>query len=134
MNVFETCIKRQEKIDSIVETLNIEDIKYKNLLVKDRIMNPSHFVVMLGETSAGKSTLINSLLSKKALPESVKPTTGVVTEVVISDDEEESLLKIKRDAQIESIEKENFDKFTIKPDDDIERLRYVGKSKNDKYS
>lgn len=134
MNVFETCIKRQEKIDSIVETINIEDIKYKNLLVKDRIMNPSHFVVMLGETSAGKSTLINSLLSKKALPESVKPTTGVVTEVVISDDEKESLLKIKRDAQIESIEKENFDKFTIKPDDDIERLRYVGKSKNDKYS
>ena len=46
MNVFETCIKRQEKIDSIVETINIEDIKYKNLLVKDRIMNPSHFIVM----------------------------------------------------------------------------------------
>ena len=134
MNVFETCIKRQEKIDSIVETINIEDIKYKNLLVKDRIMNPSHFIVMLGETSAGKSTLINSLLSKKALPESVKPTTGVVTEVVLSHDEEESLLKIKRDGNIESIEKENFDKFTIKPADDIERLRYVGKSKNDKYS
>ena len=89
MNVFETCIKRQERIDSIVEALNIDDITYKNLLVKDRIMNPSHFVVMLGETSAGKSTLINSLLAKKALPESVKPTTGVVTEVVISDDEEE---------------------------------------------
>lgn len=133
MNVFETCIKRQEKIDSIVETLNIEDIKYKNLLVKDRIMNPSHFVVMLGETSAGKSTLINSLLSKKALPESVKPTTGVVTEVVISDDEKESLLKIKRDGNIQSIEKDNFDKFTIKPADDIERLRYVGKSRNNKY-
>jgi len=134
MKVFETCIKRQEKIDSIVETLNIEDIKFKNLLVKDRIMNPSHFVVMLGETSAGKSTLINSLLSKKALPESVKPTTGVVTEVVISDNEEEKLLKIKRDANVEVIEKENFDKFTIKPADDIHRLRYVGQSKNHKYS
>ncbi|HCW52989.1 MAG TPA: GTP-binding protein [Clostridium sp.] len=133
MNVFETCIKRQEKIDSIVEKLNIDDITYKNLLVKDRIMNPSHFVVMLGETSAGKSTLINSLLAKKALPESVKPTTGVVTEVVISDDEEENLLKIRRNAKVESIEKESFDKFTIKPADDIHRLRYVGKSKNDKY-
>lgn len=134
MNVFETCIKRQEKIDSIVNTLNIEDIKYKNLLVKDRIMNPSHFVVMLGETSAGKSTLINSLLSKKALPESVRPTTGVVTEVVISEEEEESLLKIKRDGTTETIEKDNFDKFTVRPTDDIHRLRYVGNSKNNKYT
>ncbi|MDO5516121.1 MAG: dynamin family protein [Clostridium sp.] len=134
MNVFETCIKRQEKIDSIVDTLNIEDITYKNLLVKDRIMNPSHFVVMLGETSAGKSTLINSLLAKKALPESVKPTTGVVTEVVISENEEESLLKIKRDGSTESIEKDKFDKFTIKPADDIQRLRYVGNSRNNKYT
>ena len=130
MNVFETCIKRQEKIDSIVNTL----IKYKNLLVKDRIMNPSHFVVMLGETSAGKSTLINSLLSKKALPESVRPTTGVVTEVVISEEEEESLLKIKRDGTTETIEKDNFDEFTVRPTDDIHRLRYVGNSKNNKYT
>ena len=37
---------------------------------------------MLGETSSGKSALINSIFDKKILVESVKPTTGVATEVI----------------------------------------------------
>ena len=78
MNIFNNCIKRQEKIDSIVETLGIKDIMDKNSLIKDRVVNPSHYVVMLGETSSGKSALINSILEKKVMIESVRPTTGVV--------------------------------------------------------
>ena len=42
MNIFNNCIKRQEKIDSIVETLGIKDIMDKNSLIKDRVVNPSH--------------------------------------------------------------------------------------------
>lgn len=65
MNIFDNCIKRQEKIDSIVKTLGIKDIIDKNSLVKERVVNPSHYVVMLGETSSGKSALINSILEKR---------------------------------------------------------------------
>lgn len=133
MNIFDNCIKRQEKIDSIVETLGIKDIIDKNSLVKERVVNPSHYVVMLGETSSGKSALINSILEKKIMIESVRPTTGVVAEVVVSD-EEDIWSKVGKDGSITELEKDEFDKFVINPTSDIHRLRYKGRSKEDKFA
>ena len=133
MNIFNNCIKRQEKIDSIVETLGIKDIMDKNSLIKDRVVNPSHYVVMLGETSSGKSALINSILEKKVMIESVRPTTGVVAEVVIAD-EEDAWSKIGKDGSITEIEKDEFDNLVVNPTSDIHRLRYRGKSRNEKYA
>ncbi|WP_294392656.1 dynamin family protein [uncultured Clostridium sp.] len=132
MNIFNNCIKRQEKIDSIVETLGIKDIIDKNSLIKERVVNPSHYVVMLGETSSGKSALINSILEKKVMIESVRPTTGVVAEVVIAD-EDDSFSRIGKDGSITEIDKEEFDKLVVHPESDIHRLRYRGKSKSEKY-
>ncbi|MGM9935373.1 MAG: dynamin family protein [Clostridium sp.] len=133
MNIFNNCIKRQEKIDSIVETLGIKDIMDKNSLIKDRVVNPSHYVVMLGETSSGKSALINSILEKKVMIESVRPTTGVVAEVVIAD-EEDAWSKVGKDGSITEIEKDEFDNLVVNPTSDIHRLRYRGKSRNEKYA
>ncbi|WP_455792359.1 dynamin family protein [Clostridium butyricum] len=133
MNIFDNCIKRQEKIDSIVETLGIKDIIDKNSLVKERVVNPSHYVVMLGETSSGKSALINSILEKKIMIESVKPTTGVVAEVVVSD-EEDIWSKVGKDGSITELEKDEFDKFVVNPTSDIHRLRYKGRSREDKFA
>lgn len=133
MNIFDNCIKRQEKIDSIVETLGIKDIIDKNSLVKERVVNPSHYVVMLGETSSGKSALINSILEKKIMIESVKPTTGVVAEVVVSD-EEDIWSKVGKDGSITELEKDEFDKLVVNPTSDIHRLRYKGRSKEDKFA
>lgn len=133
MNIFDNCIKRQEKIDSIVETLGIKDIIDKNSLVKERVVNPSHYVVMLGETSSGKSALINSILEKKIMIESVRPTTGVVAEVVVSD-EEDIWSKVGKDGSITELEKDEFDKLVVNPTSDIHRLRYKGRSKEDKFA
>lgn len=84
MSNFNNCIERQNKIDSVVNKVNDNSIIAKNLLIKERIINPAHYVVMLGETSTGKSALINSVLNNnKTLIENAKPTTGVITEVVI---------------------------------------------------
>ena len=133
MNSLESCINRQSRIDRVVETLGNKDIIDKNLLVKDKVMNPAHYVVMLGETSSGKSTLINSILNKKILVESVKPTTGIVTEIVINKDSEESLVAINKDASINYLEKDSFDSLSVNPIDKINRLRYIGQCKNNKY-
>lgn len=132
MNIFDNCIKRQEKIDSIVKTLGIKDIIDKNSLVKERVVNPSHYVVMLGETSSGKSALINSILEKKIMIESVRPTTGVVAEVVVSD-EEDIWSKVGKDGSITELEKDEFDKLVVNPTSDIHRLRYKGRSREDKF-
>jgi GTPase Era involved in 16S rRNA processing len=134
MDIFKSCVDRQKRIDKVVDILESNDIVAKNLLIKDRIINPSHYVVMLGETSSGKSALINSIFDKKILVESVRPTTGVVTEVVIDEDSEEALMAINDDFTIESIDDEKFAALTVKPNDNLNRLRYIGKSKNEKYS
>lgn len=105
----------------------------KNSLIKDRVVNPSHYVVMLGETSSGKSALINSILEKKVMIESVRPTTGVVAEVVIAD-EEDAWSKVGKDGSITEIEKDEFDNLVVNPTSDIHRLRYRGKSRNEKYA
>lgn len=134
MNNFENCINRQKRIDRVVEALGNDDIIEKNLLVKDKVMNPAHYIVMLGETSSGKSTLINSILTNKVLVESVKPTTGIVTEIVIKDDSDESLIAINKDSSISYLEKDDFDRFSVKPIDNLNRLKYIGSCKNNKYS
>ncbi len=133
MDIFKSCIDRQKRIDKVVDILGNDDIRAKNLLVKDRIINPSHYVVMLGETSSGKSALINSIFDKKILVESVRPTTGVITEVVI-EDSEEALMAIDDDFSIENIDSEKFSALTVKPSKNLNRLRYIGRSKNAKYN
>ena len=134
MDIFKSCIDRQKRIDKVVSIIENDDITAKNLLVKERIINPAHYVVMLGETSSGKSALINSIFDKKILVESVKPTTGVVTEVVIDSDSEESLIAVNKDSSIEILDKDKFDALTVKPDENLNRLKYIGACKDNKYN
>jgi len=134
MDIFKSCIDRQKRIDKVVSILENDDIIAKNLLVKERIINPAHYVVMLGETSSGKSALINSIFDKKILIESVKPTTGVVTEVIIDSESEESLIAVNKDSSIEILDKDKFEILTIKPNENINRLKYIAAGKDKKYS
>ena len=134
MDIFKSCVDRQKRIDKVVNVLANDDIIYKNLLIKERIINPAHYVVMLGETSSGKSALINSIFGKKILAESVKPTTGVITEVVIDSNSKEALIVVNKDSSFEFLDKDKFDSLTVKPNENINRLKYVGTSKNAKYN
>lgn len=134
MDIFKSCVNRQNKIDNVVNIIKNDDISAKNLLVKERLINPSHYVVMLGETSSGKSALINSIFDRKILVESVRPTTGIITEVVIDDNLDEALIAINNDLSIQNIDSENFAELIVKPREDLNRLRYIGKSKSKKYN
>ena len=87
---------------------------------------------MLGETSSGKSALINSILQKKIMIESVRPTTGIVAEVIISD-EEDKWSKVKKDGIVTEIDKDEFDNLVVNPTTDTHRLRYKGRSKDKKF-
>ena len=52
-----------EKLDSmepIIEYLDDPEINAISTFLADRIASPDSFVTLLGETSSGKSTLINS--------------------------------------------------------------------------
>ena len=43
--------------------------------------NPKSYVMLLGETSSGKSTILNGLLGCACLPAASSPTTGEVVEI-----------------------------------------------------
>src|SRR5580658_6013357 len=43
-------------------------------------------VLVMGEFSSGKSTFLNSLLGAEILPDSVLPTTAVITEIRYTED------------------------------------------------
>lgn len=114
MNIFKNCVDRQNRIDKVVNILDNDEITSKNLLIKDRIINPAHYIVMLGETSSGKSALINSIFQRKILVESVKPTTGIVTEVIIDESSEETLFAINNDLSIDVLDDDSFFEFYSK--------------------
>lgn len=92
-------------------------------LLANHIENPRSFVTFAGETSSGKSTLINSFLGEKLLPAGAKPTTGTVTWLEYGIAKERRLLAINRDATIEELTREQFDALSERPDKELLRLK-----------
>ena len=92
-------------------------------LLANHIENPRSFVTFAGETSSGKSTLINSFLGEKLLPAGAKPTTGTVTWLEYGIAKERRLLAVNRDATIEELTREQFNALSERPDKGLLRLK-----------
>lgn len=93
------------------------------MLVLQRFAMPQAYVTVVGETSTGKSSLINALMEKALLPVSATPTSGVVTHIVCRNEVEPRFFAIYRDATQEAIDYERFCAQSIEPGDDILRLQ-----------
>ena len=92
-------------------------------LLYDHLKNPRSYVTLTGETSSGKSTLINAFLKKKFLLAKAKPTTGTVTWIDYGNSEEENFYAINKDASIDDITYPTFLSLLEKPDEDLLRLK-----------
>lgn len=89
----------------------------------ERLKKPKCFVSVVGETSSGKSTLINSFLGKKLLPAKAKPTTGTVTCIEYGASEKEEFFAINRDASFEELSLDKFLRLSESPDKQLLRLK-----------
>ena len=113
-----------DELCSIAQDLGNERLLYTGKFLKQRILNPECYVVCLGETSSGKSTIINSLIGAHILPVSVLPTTGAISEICFDHDiSVESFYAINKNATMEEISREAFIELAKQPDAELERLR-----------
>ncbi|WP_373897755.1 dynamin family protein [Haloimpatiens sp. FM7315] len=116
-------------INSLVEKIDDEKLNVLSKFLKNRIMNVDSYVMMLGETSSGKSTIINGLMQENVLFVSSAPSTGAITEVEFKADvKENEFYAINKDATIEEIDCDMFNELLKEPDDKLERVKLVTKS------
>lgn len=92
-------------------------------LIEVRTREPQVFVTVLGETSSGKSTLVNALVETPILPVSAAPSTGAVTHLIVHDKPETSCFAIYSDATQQEISQDEFDSLCLNPTKNLLRLQ-----------
>ena len=108
---------------SIAKQLNNNELFQVALFLRQRINQPDSYIVFLGESCSGKSTIINSIIEKSILPTSSVPSTGTITEVFVDQSaESDSFFVINRNATMEMLEYPIFCELALKPDPDVQRL------------
>ncbi|MCR5107990.1 MAG: dynamin family protein [Lachnospiraceae bacterium] len=121
----ESYIRIMDELCSLTDELKNERLRTLAGFLDQRINNPDTYLVFLGESCSGKSTLINSIIRKKVLPVSAIPSTGAITEIDLSGgSDEEAFFAINKDATMEELNEDIFQTLALRPDDKLERLRY----------
>lgn len=116
--------KKHEIIQRLIDAINDEELSILSKFMCSRIASPESYVTMLGETSSGKTTLINGLLNERLLKTSAMPTTGAIVEVLFdSEIKSPEYYAINRDATMESLDLNTFVELSSNPDDLLARLR-----------
>lgn len=92
-------------------------------LLHERMENPRSYVTVIGETSSGKSTLINAFLQRKLLKAGAKPTTGTVTWLEYGVSSEDKFYAINKNAQVAEISAVEFGRLSVSPSPQLLRLR-----------
>lgn len=122
--MFESLLNKLTALDALVEKTRKEDISIMSKFLYDRVAHPDSYLVFLGETSSGKSSIINGLLGKDILPMRATPSTAAITEVELVEDDKEAYLAINKNATMERLDKDTFRQLSEKPDANLKRLKY----------
>jgi predicted GTPase len=80
-----------------------------------KLDNPQLHICFVGRTSAGKTTLINTLLGHSVLPHTADPTTAVVVEVRNSPEGQSRTLEVNSEGKLRQVTKGEFLKLCRQP-------------------
>jgi len=107
--MYEVLEKKLDLVSKLVEKTGDEELIAKSKFLYDRIKYPDSYVTMLGETSSGKTTLLNGILGENYLYTSASPSTGTIIELEITPEEiDHQYNAILNDAKRAVITKEKF--------------------------
>ena len=116
--------EKMNKVYKLAYKINEEQLIILSKFLNERIYNPDSFVVLLGETSSGKSSLLNGLMEENILYVSSAPSTGTIIEIIFKNDSNNnSYYAINKDATMEIIDFETFINLSKKQDENLNRLR-----------
>lgn len=119
-------IIKLDKLEPLLESTNDENLTVLSRFLAERISSPESFVTFLGETSSGKSTLINGLIGKPLLPMKASPTTGAICEIMLAADRtNDEFFAINKDATIETLSKSDCLTLIESPDKNLSRVRII---------
>jgi len=122
--MFDDVLRKLEAIEPLIDAVNKEEITALSHFLYERIVHPDSYVVFLGETSSGKTSIINGFVKQDILPVKAIPTTAAITEIdVVDSSQDESYLAIFKDARVKLLNKEEFLRLCESPTPDLERLR-----------
>ena len=95
----ETVIKLDGQLDKLQEiaqsTGTQQDIVEKIKALKEKNQSKNFKVLVMGEFSAGKSTMINALIGEPILPERALTATAIITEIKYGADKKAVIYPIK---------------------------------------
>ncbi len=112
-----------ESCVSVARQLDRNDIAVATTGLRERYVAQEWFLLLVGETSSGKSTWINSILGEDLLPATPGSTTAAVTEVRFSPGKGDYLLEcIALDGTLRKLERTEFENLA-KDGKGIHRLR-----------
>lgn len=130
LKVFESLVKKLEKLETLISMTGKPEIEAMAKFLYERISHPDSYVVFLGETSSGKSSIINGLLGASVLPMKANPTTAAITEIELCDNVAvDEYYAINKNATIEKITYELFMQLSEHPDENLKRLKVRRNSK-----
>jgi len=121
--MFENVKRKFDAVNKLAQKTGDQKIIELSKFLKDRISHPDSFVAMLGETSSGKTTLLNGFLGGNYLYTSVKPSTGAIVELECTPEEvPHQYYAILQNATAAKLSKEDFIEYSKTPKDNIKRL------------
>lgn len=126
MQNFEELVSYQNTAREIIEKFNLRQFADQFSYISSVIRNPGAIVTMLGETSSGKSTLLNGLIGEAVFPVSATPTTADIIEVEFSaEDSAQGYFGILRDGNLQKLDRGAFIQFSKVRNQKFNRIKYL---------
>lgn len=121
--MFDELTAMLDKLEPLLEAAQDESLTTGAAFLAERINHPDSYVTVLGETSSGKSTLINGLVGSSVLPAKAYPTTGAITEAELCNIADTEYYATNKNATIEEIGRSKFLTLSEEPDEKLQRLK-----------
>ena len=122
--MFELQKKKLSDLKPILNAVGDENLWSEAKFLYQRLSNPDYYIVFIGETSSGKSSIINGILDDEILPMSAIPTTGAITEIKLKEIVDPEYIAFTKEAKAFKISnKEKFETLAKKPTSEIKRLQ-----------